>query len=307
MKKTVLITGGTGLIGGRLISELLASGYSILATSRNAAKFAKNTDAAIRYIQWDGKSLLSGFETFGKIDAIVHLAGAGVADKRWTEAYKKEILESRTISTNLLIESFRTVEQKPTVFICGSATGFYGSSAENTFTESSPKGEGFLADICDAWEKASASAEVLGMRRVSIRTGIVLDNKKGALPKMLTPFKLFFGGKLGSGKQWFSWIHVEDIVQILKFALETNTMQGAYNATSPNPIRMEDMAKAIGKTLHRPSLFPVPEFLLNIVLGESAYEITKSQKVLPKKIINAGYEFRFPNLENALKNLTGKE
>ena len=306
MSKTILVTGGTGLIGSRLINKLLSDGDSVIATSRNIAKFQEKSHKKLQYISWDGKSLLQNDGRLDDVYAVVHLAGAGVADKRWTDSYKKEILESRTTSTLALVKSFSAAKNKPSVFICGSATGIYGSSAETTFTESSPKGTGFLADVCEAWENAAATAENFGMRRVSIRTGIVLDNEKGALPKMLTPYKFFVGGKLGKGKQWFSWIHIADVVGILKFVLENDTLHGAINATAPSPMRMEDVARTIGQVLHRPSIFPVPEFVLKIVLGESAYEITKSQKVIPERLLNAGYRFQHPLLEDALKDLAAK-
>ncbi len=306
MSNTVFITGGTGLIGGHLIHELLASGYSVIAAGRNTAKFASIKDNGFRAIRWDGQSLPDNDILLENIHAVIHLAGAGVADKRWTESYKKEILESRTKSTTALVEYFSKTKNPPSVFICGSATGFYGSSADNTFTESSPKGKGFLADVCQAWEDAAAASAKSGMRWVSIRTGIVIDGDKGALPKMVTPFKLFVGGKLGNGRQWFSWIHITDIVGIIKFALENDALHGAYNATAPSPLLMEDVAKTIGKVLHRPAFFPVPEFVLKIVLGESAYEITKSQKVIPERLLNSGFRFKFPLLEDALKDLLGK-
>jgi uncharacterized protein len=306
MNKTIFLTGGTGLIGGRLINELLSSGYSVIAAARNTAKFAAIKHDEFQTIVWDGKSLPGRDDRLENVYAVIHLAGGGVADKRWTESYKKEILESRTKSTTALVQYFSNAKNPPTVFICGSATGFYGSSPENTFTESSPKGTGFLADVCQAWEEAAAVSAKSGMRWVSIRTGIVLDGKKGALPRMLTPFKFFVGGKLGNGKQWFSWIHITDIVGILKFVLENDALHGAYNATAPSPLRMEDVAKTIGKVLHRPAFFPVPEFILKIVLGESAYEITKSQKVIPERLLNSGFRFKFPLLEDALKDLLGQ-
>ncbi len=306
MSKIVFITGGTGLIGSHLINELLASGYSVIAAGRNTAKFTSIKHNAFRAIHWDGKSLPSKDDSLDNVHAVIHLAGAGVADKRWTEAYKKEILESRTKSTTALVEFFSKVNNPPSVFICGSATGYYGSSAENTLTESSPKGAGFLSDVCQAWEEAAASSAKCGMRWISIRTGIVMDGEKGALPRMVMPFKFFTGGKLGSGRQWFSWIHIDDIVGIIKSALENDSMNGVYNAVAPSPLRMVDVAKTIGKVLHRPALFPVPEFVLKIVLGESAYEITKSQKVIPERLLSAGFRFKFPLLEDALKDLLKK-
>jgi len=262
MNKTIFLTGGTGLIGGRLIKELLSNEYSVIAAGRNAAKFAAIKNDKFQCITWDGTSLLPNDGKLDDVYAVIHLAGAGVADKRWTDSYKQEILESRTKSTSALVNSFSALKNKPTVFICGSATGIYGSSAEDTFTESSRKGSGFLADVCEAWETAAATAEKCGMRRVSIRTGIVLDNEKGALPRMLTPFKFFVGGKLGNGKQWFSWVHIADMIGILKFVLENDSLHGAFNATAPSPLRMEDVAHTIGKVLRRPSFFPVPEFVL---------------------------------------------
>jgi uncharacterized protein (TIGR01777 family) len=304
MCKTILVTGGTGLIGGRLIFRLLSDGYKILATSRNTAQFDTIKNPNFQSISWDGKSLLNNDGSLDDIHAVIHLAGAGVADKRWSNSYKKEILESRTQPTLALIHSFSTVKKTPAVFICGSATGIYGSSAKDTFTENSPKGDGFLADVCKAWEDAASTAEDFGMRRVSLRTGIVLDSKKGALPRMLTPYKFFIGGKLGNGKQWFSWIHIDDITGIIKFVLEDESLRGSFNATAPSPLRMADVARTIGTTLHRPAIFPVPEFALKIVLGESAYEITKSQKVIPERLLNAGFRFKFPHLKEALEDLT---
>lgn len=303
MPGQVLVTGATGLIGRNLIRNLLTGGYSIIAVGRDLQKLRKVFPAGVSHLPWNGRSRINGLAAFGKITHIIHLMGAGVADKRWDEEYKKEILESRTISTANLVESLKTLEEKPSAFISSSATGYYGNTGEKEITERSPRGSGFLSDVCAAWEDEAKKSMEYGIRWVSVRSGIVLDANSGAFPRMILPFKYFIGGKLGKGRQWFSWIHIKDLVSLYRFALERDGLTGAINGTAPNPVRMEDLAKVIGYVLHRPTYFAVPEFMLKAVMGEAATEITKSQKVVPERLLQMGFKYQFTNIESAVNDL----
>jgi len=236
-------------------------------------------------------------------DAVIHLAGASVAGKRWNDSYKKIIRESRIISTKNLAQAIIQSETKPKVFITASGSGYYGNRGSALLNENSGHGSDFLGRVCKDWEAAASLVESDHVRRVSLRTGIVLSVEDGALKKMLLPFKLFIGGPLGNGKQWFPWIHIDDIIQLYIFALENESLTGSVNAASPHHVRMSEFAKTLGKVLNRPSLFPVPEFVLKLVTGEVATEIISSQKLDVTKILNSGFEFGFKKLEDALSNL----
>ena len=307
MKETILLTGGSGFIGRILVKRILSLGYSVIVTGRTIEKLREIYPKDVTLVAWDGRSIIVDLNSYGTIDYVIHLAGAGVADKRWNSEYKNEILTSRTISTAKLLASIALLDKKPKAFICSSATGFYGDTGEGEITESRPKGTGFLSDVCASWEAEAQKAEELGIRWVSIRSGIVLDTQGGALPKMMMPYKFFVGGVLGNGRQWFSWIHIDDIIGIYVFAIQNSALRGVFNATTSSPVRMVYLANLLGVLLHRPVLFQVPEFVLKIVLGESAIEITKSQKVIPERLLQAGYKFQFHSLESAIKDLLIKK
>ncbi len=302
----ILLSGATGLIGGELAARLHDGGHNIIVLTTRKKLPENLATVADGFVSWDSNYRINEPAKLAEIDSVIHLAGASVVGKRWNAAYKAEILNSRTASTAAIIDAFKSINHFPKTFICASATGFYGSRKDEILTEASSKGTGFLSDVCSSWEDAARQSEKYGARWVSVRTGIVLTTKGGALPQMLLPFRLFVGGHLGSGKQWFSWISLEDTCAIFAYVLENNQASGVYNAVAPHPVQMKELAKVIGKTLHRPSLFPVPGFVLQAVMGEASVEITKSQRVLPARLTDAGYQFKFSDITYALKEITGR-
>ncbi len=241
------------------------------------------------------------------VDAVVHLAGANLGAKRWNDEYKKLAYDSRIISTRNLVEAIKKVERKPKSFICSSAVGIYGSRYDEVLDENSSLGNDFMSDICKDWEKEAEKVEQYGVRRVSIRTGLVMQKDEGVLKKMLLPFKLFIGGPLGSGRQWFPWIHIDDIVGIYLHAIDNENISGAVNGASTGIVTMKEFAKTLGKVLRRPSLFPVPKIAMKIVAGEVAEYAVMSQRTSAEKIIESGYQFKFEELERALRDLLKKK
>lgn len=290
------------MIGRELCKELSLHGDELTIFSTNVEKAKAILPFAKEVVEWKNYDKDYSVYLEGK-DAVIHLAGASVAGKRWTPSYKKEIYDSRINTTRNLVSSIDKCKQKPEVFISASAIGFYGDRGDSILTETSSVGKDFLSNVCDDWEKASERIEMLNVRRVIIRTGIVLSIDDGALKKILLPFQLFVGGPLGNGKQWFSWIHLADIISLYLFLLDKKSQKGIFNAVSPQPVQMKTFAKRLGKVLHKPSLFPVPKFVLKLVMGESASAILASQKIKPEALLNAGYKFKFDDLESALINL----
>ncbi len=295
----ILITGASGLIGMALQRDLQAAGHEMLLASRKAA-----TDD--RHIQWDPDSGfddadLSRLEGF---DAFIHLAGENIGGGlRWTDEKKKAIRDSRVFGTRTIIEAFARIERKPKVFISGSAIGFYGDRGDEVMTEASQAGDTFLAGVCKEWEAESRRAEDMGVRTVLLRTGIVLSKNGGALAAMLTPFKLGVGGVVGSGKQWMSWVSLDDVVGIVNFALENESLRGAVNVTSPDPVTNEEFTRSLGSVLYRPTIIPLPEFAVNLVFGEMGDALLlDSTRVVPKRLLDAGYKFKYSSLKSALEH-----
>ena len=303
MTKKIIITGATGSIGRILVQKLTARGDEVIAFTRNPEKAAKKIANASKYVKWDYGCMDVWLYELNSVDAVVHLAGANLGAKRWNDEYKKLAYDSRIISTRNLVEAIKSVEKKPKVFICSSATGFYGNRYDELLDENSSPGDDFLANLCNDWEKEAAMVEQPGVRRVSVRTGLVLMKDEGVLKQMLLPFKFFIGGPLGSGRQWFPWIHIDDVVCIYLHAIDNPNVTGAINGASPGIVTMKQFAKALGKKLSRPSLFPVPKFAMKLVAGEVADYAVMSQRISVEKIINAGYKFKFENLEAALSDL----
>lgn len=303
MSKRIVITGSTGLIGKKLAYKLIQRGDKVIIFSRDVEKAKSIIPKAEEYVEWNYRYPTTWIEYIEKCDVVVHLAGLNVFAKRWNYSFKKEILESREVSTKNLVEAIGRSQSKPSVFISASGVGYYGDESDNILSENSPSGKDFLADVCKVWENEAAKVEAYGVRNVRVRTGLVLSSDDGALKQMLLPFKLFIGGPLGNGKQWSSWLHIDDIVGIYLHAIDNITLSGAINAASPNPVRMNEFANTLGKVLKRPSLFPVPKFMLRIVAGEAAEIITASQRIDVKKLLNSGYKFKFEKLENAFKDL----
>ena len=299
MSRKIIITGATGLIGRELCRKLHVEGDEVTVFTREIQKGKKILPYINNFIEFDyNKPDMWKNELQGK-DAIIHLAGANIFGKRWTNSYKRAIMESRKAATKNLIDSIGEISNKPKIFISSSAVGYYGDKGDEVITEESPSGTDFLSSVCRSWEYEAMQVKRFGVRRVSIRTGIVLSSKEGALKKMILQFKLFAGGSIGNGDQWFPWIHIEDIINVYLFALN-NEVAGALNGTSPNPVRMREFAKTLGKVLHRPSFFTVPEFALKLAVGEGAQSILSSLRVIPQKLIENSFQFKYENLEAAL-------
>lgn len=303
MSKRIIITGATGLIGKKLTNALINRGDEVIVFSRDAARAKSIFPKAIDYVEWNYRKPEEWKSKLENSDAVIHLAGINLFAKRWNNDFKKTVLESRKLSTNNLVEAIISVAKKTEVFISASGIGYYGDCGEAVLDETSPKGNDFLADVCDVWESEAKKIGDYGIRNVQIRTGLVLSPEDGVLKQMLLPFKLYIGGPLGNGNQWWSWLHIDDIVGIYLYALDNSQLQGPLNAASPNPVRMKEFANSFGKVLKRPSLFPVPKFVLKIVIGETAEVVTASQRVNVKKLFESGYKFRFEKLEDALRDL----
>ena len=294
----ILITGASGLIGTALQKSFAEKGYEMLLATRSEPKTASQ-------IQWNADT---GFrdEDLGRLeglDAVIHLAGESIAGLRWTEEKKKAIRDSRVFGTRSMIETFDKLSAKPKTFICASAVGFYGDRGDTELTESSGAGKTFLAEVAKEWEAEARRAEDLGIRTVLLRSGIVLSKEGGALATMLTPFKLGVGGVIGDGTQWMSWISLNDVVGVINYALENENMRGAINNTSPNPVTNEEFTKTLGSVLYRPTFLPLPEFAVHMVLGEMGDALLlDSTRVIPKRLKDAGYEFKYPELKAALEH-----
>lgn len=295
----IAITGASGLIGTALSSRLTADGHEVVPVVRRAP--------GDNEIGWsvDEKRIDDG--AFDGIDAVVHLAGAGIGDQRWTDDYKREILESRTVGTALIAQAVNDATNGPKLLLSGSAVGYYGASRDETFVESSPAGTGFLAEVTEAWESAAAPAQIDGTRVAFLRTGIVLSAKGGALKKQLPLFKFGLGNKLGSGEQWQSWIHIDDEVGAIVHLL-TSDLSGPVNLTAPNPVTNAVFADTLGSVLGRPTFLPIPSFGPKLVLGAELADnlLFSGQKVMPSALDTDGYSFVHPTLEGALRDLLKK-
>lgn len=295
-----LVTGGTGMVGPRLLR--LLDRPTVL--SRNPERARQSIGhLAGRIVGWDPLQGPPPTGAFEGVEAVYHLAGESVAGSRWTAAQKARIRDSRVVGTRNLVQGLRQAATKPGVFVSASAVGYYGDRGEEELTESSPPARDFLADVCVAWEKEALAAEELGVRVVTERTGIVLGAGGGALAKMLTPFKLGAGGPLGSGRQWMPWIHVDDLARLYVHAAERASIRGPMNAVAPNPVRNSEFTKALGRQLRRPAFMPAPYIGLRIVFGEFAQVLFASQRVIPKVAIDTGFQFQYPEIAGALKQI----
>jgi uncharacterized protein len=311
----VFITGGTGLIGRRLVLDRLERGDRITLLSRDEQSarrlFAADANRNITVISGNPATPGSWQKSLAGCDAVIHLAGAGLGDRRWSATYKRTIVASRIDSTHQVITALEMTPsaQRPRVLINASAIGYYGNSGEREVHEASPPGPAsdFLADLCAKWEQQAMRARSLGLRVVLSRTGLVLDERGGSLTEILRPFKLFVGGPLGSGRQWMSWIHWRDLIGLIDLALEENDLDGPINATSPNPVRNKEFARTLGAVIGRPSWLPAPRFAMRLVLGEFAKYATSSCRSLPRVAQQRGYVFLYPDLERALESLLGRE
>ena len=299
----IIVAGGSGFIGSELIRKLLEAKHHVILLSRNPDSVGFKQSDFLQIAQWDGKNAgdWSGF--VDGADAVINLSGENIASKRWSKYRKSLLLDSRIKPTRALVEAISRVATKPRVLINTSAVGFYGNFGEGDVTESETQGSGFLAELCSKWEHEAVAAEKYGVRVVLLRIGVVLEQSGGALKKMMMPFKLFTGGPLGSGRQWFPWIHREDVISIILFALESNLLNGAVNVASPSPVTMSGFASSLGEAMRRPSWMAVPSLFLKIILGEMSEMLIGGRRIIPKKLIDNGFIFRYPDLNTALNSI----
>ncbi len=304
----VVVAGATGFVGVKLVERLNALGNQVTVLARNPKKavrqFPKEFFPHVEVIEYEPLVVGEWAKSLAGADAVVNLAGTPIADKPWTADRKQEILQSRQIGTRRLVEAIGMTNPKPPVLVSGSAIGYYGTSETKEFDEYSFPGEDFLAEVCKAWEVEADAATSLGVRVVKLRTGIVLGNG-GALDKILPLFQLGLGGKIGSGKQWFAWIHRDDLVNLIIFAINTPQIVGALNGTAPNPITNLELTAELAKLLSRPAFLPVPAIALQLVLGEAGKLVLEGQKVLPKKAEMNHFAFQYPTIDLALKQIIG--
>lgn len=293
----ILITGGTGFIGRALVNRLLQRGDQITVLSRDISKASALLGDRVHV--WQS---LAQWQADTAFDAVINLAGEPIIDKAWTEKRKQQLLASRIGVTEQLLEGIRRCHQKPDVLLSGSAIGIYGDSGTSLSTESSPLADDFAASLCRQWERAAEPAEQLGVRTVFLRTGLVLHQDGGMLRKLLLPFKLGFGSRLGDGRQMMSWIHRHDYLNAVLFLLDNRQCHGAFNLTAPNPVNNAEFTETLAESLGRKAILVTPAFLLKPVLGERAILLFGGQKVIPEKLSRAGFEFRFTRLEQALHN-----
>ena len=297
--KNCLITGGSGFIGKALVPALLESNLEVTILSRQPAATKHQFNSAVSVIS--DLSELSGQEHF---DCVINLAGFGIADKRWSDSIKQKITDSRIQTTAALIDYFKRAEIKPSAFISGSAIGVYGLRDDQKLDESASGDNSFSSQLCQQWEAEAKQAEDLGIRVCYLRTGVVLGKNGGALSKMLPPFKFGLGGPMGSGKQWMSWIHRDDIVGIIQHILNNVATQGAVNGTAPTPVTNKEFSSTLGKVLKRPAFLPVPALVVKLLMGKMGEELLLSgQRVGPKKVLETQYTFKYPDLESALRDI----
>ena len=298
----VAVTGASGFVGRRLLSRLFDNDTVRVFTRTAQAAAATRFPTGAKAVEWDPVLGPPPAGSLDDVDAIVHLAGESVG-QRWSRAVKTRIRDSRILGTMNLVSGIAQARVKPRVLVSASAIGFYGPRGDEALDETAAAGSDFLADVCAAWEKEGARAETFGSRSVLLRIGIVLGAGGGALARMLLPFRLGVGGPLGSGKQWMSWIHLDDLVSLILLALRTESLRGPVNATAPEPVTNKEFSRTLGRVLRRPAFLPTPGFPLRLLLGEFADVLLTGQRVLPRKAEAAGLQFRFPQLEPALRDI----
>ncbi len=304
MSKRIVITGATGFIGRALCKHLVEKGYEVVALSRSPEKGGEWLPDQVRLAKWDAKTA-KGWEDFGDgANAIMKLAGESIASGRWTQKKKRRILKSRLTAGEAVLQAVERAESKPKVVIQASGIGIYGDRNDEMLDESSRPGSGFLVEVAKPWEGSTKKVESAGVRHVIIRTGVVLGAEGGFLSRVLLPFRLFVGGRLGSGHQWIPWIHLDDEVRAIRFLMEKEELQGVFNLTAPNPLTSKDFFSLLGKVMKRPSWLPVPGFALSLLLGEMGKELILSgQRAIPNRLLESGYEFLYARAEPALREM----
>jgi uncharacterized protein (TIGR01777 family) len=301
----VLITGGTGFIGGAVVRQLSDLGHSIIVLSRRTEP-PHGLKENVRLVHWRGPEEDIPDEAFDQIDAVINLAGESIGSGRWSVARKNRIFDSRILTTRHLAAKIAAMTAKPRLFISGSAVGYYGPHGDEEITEASPPGSDFLAVVCSHWEEEAKTVVRHGVRLALLRTGVVLGPGGGALPRMMLPFELFVGGPVGSGRQVLSWIHRDDLVGLIRFVLDNDHVSGPINATAPGPVTNRQFARVLGRVMGRPAFLPTPGFLLRLALGEMSELVLAGQRVVPKRALEYKFAFQYPELEGALRNVLGR-
>lgn len=302
----VAITGATGFVGSRLVEKLERNGDRVLVFTRNPggarSQFPASEFPNVEIVEYTPTESGEWQSAIAGCDGVVNLAGEPIAEKRWTPPVEQSILQSRRLGTQKIVEAIANANPKPQVLVNASAIGYYGTSETETFDENSPAGDDFLASVCKAWEAEAEKVKAAGVRLVILRLGIIVG-KGGAISKMLAPFQMFVGGPIGSGNQWFSWIHREDVVNLILEALQRPDMAGTFNATAPNPVRMNQLSQTLGEVLKRPSWLPVPSFALELLLGDGAKVVLEGQQVLPKATQAIGFNYQYSTIKLALESI----
>jgi uncharacterized protein (TIGR01777 family) len=298
-RNPVLVSGATGLIGRRLVAALLRDGVAVRALSRSLAR--AGLDARVDTRAWNGRDV--PVEAIAGASAVVHLAGEPVFGGLLSPARRRRIRTSRIDSTRSIVSRLHALprSERPAALVCASAVGYYGSRGETVLEEGAEPGSSFLAGVCVEWEAAAAAAAELGVRSVSLRTGIVLAREGGALPAMALPFRFGLGGRIGHGRQWIPWIHADDLVRLVQACLASDAYRGPYNAVAPEPVTNAQLTRSLGRVLHRPTLLPVPAFALRLALGDLAVELLGSRRVVPRRALEAGFSFEYTTLDAALR------
>jgi uncharacterized protein (TIGR01777 family) len=296
----VVIAGGTGLIGRALAKELTQSGYEVVVLSRSPDLNKNRLSSGVRLVKWDGRSASGWIELAEGAKAIINLAGANLSGGRWTASRKRLILQSRLDAGKAVSQAVEGVVEKPEVLVQASAVGYYGPHGDEFVTEETPPGNDFQASVCVQWEDSTLSVEKAGVRHVIVRTGVALSSQGGALPLLALPYRLFVGGPIGSGKQWFPWISLADEVAAIRFLIENQAASGVYNFSAPTPLVNKEFGKVLGKVLHRPSFFPIPSFIFKLMFGEMSTILLTGQREIPERLLKSGYKFHFPQAEQAL-------
>ena len=303
----IVVTGGTGFVGRALCKSLFQEGHRVTILTRNAREASHLLGAIVTAVEWNGRERGVWEDCLEDVDAVVNLAGASIAEARWTDKRKRLLIDSRVLTTRLLVEAMSRRSLPPQTLISASGIGYYGASDDRVLDEDAAPGRGFLADLCLAWEAEARRAAEFGTRVVSLRTGMVLEKDGGALPKMLLPFRIFAGGPVLPGTQWVSWIHRRDHIGLIQWALTTPGVSGPLNAVAPAAVTMHMFCEVLGRVLHRPSWLPVPGWVLQAALGEMATLLTTGQRVTSMKTLSGGYAFHYPTLEPALRAIVRSE
>lgn len=302
----IVIAGGTGFIGREVCRVLIDEGHSVSILTRHAGDHTASAAPRSRFLQWDGVTAGPWVQKCEGADVVINLSGAPIADSRWTDKRKQVLIDSRVQPTQALLQAISTWKHKPHTFVSASGIGFYGARGEEELDESSTPGKGFLSDLSQVWENTAMEGAALGLRVIPIRFGMVLGPDGGALSKMTLPFHLFLGGPVLPGTQYISWIHRNDLARLILFVITHSTLDGAVNGVAPEAATMQNFCTTLGKSMNRPSWFPVPEFVLKIALGEVSTMLTTGQHVHPQKALDSGFTYSYPTLQKALQSILGK-